>query len=104
MRVRDGYNPLAFIVVMAFILGMGVNEYNRDNDKVQQAYDEFVVTKMELTNDFKEWASTIEGGVCGTPLQMDIINAQFDIYDKYGLTFRQQEQFQKLAEMDNTLR
>ena len=104
MRVRDGYNPLAFIVVMAFILGMGVNEYNRDNDKVQQAYDEFVVTKMELTNDFKEWASKVEGGVCGTPLQMDIMRARFNIYDKYELTFRQQEQFQKLAEMDNTLR
>ena len=85
MRVRDGYNPLAFVVVMAFILGMGINEFKRDRENLAKAQAEYAAKAQVLKDDFSAWASKIEGGVCGTPLAMDLFALQREIEEKYDV-------------------
>lgn len=93
----------ALVLAGVFFGGMALNRHE-SNKKVRRAYQEYALEKVQLEMEFSAWARTIEGGVCGTPLVMDILDARFDIIDKYNLNDREQEYFSQLAQVDNPLR
>ena len=73
-------------LTISFMLWVTYNYHEKDNYPLYEAvYLEIECKKDEEKKKFSEWAKTIPGGVCGTPLQMELINIERETLEKYDI-------------------